>query len=48
MLHYRIARKLRLHKWLFRAVRPLFSSQVVIDDQAVHSAAMRLECLHPD
>ena len=48
MLLYRIARKLRLHRWLYRAARPLFSSQVAVDDQAVHSAAMRLERLHPD
>ena len=48
MLLYRIVRKLRLHRCIFYASRPFFSSPVTVDDHAVQAAAVRLELLHPD
>ena len=48
MLFYRIARKLRIHKLLFRDTHSLFSSQIAVDDQSVLDSTKRLERLHPD
>lgn len=48
MLLYKIIKKLKLHKWGFRIIRPFCSHIIPITDLTVSSAEQKLQAIHPD